>query len=100
VATRKRGLEELVAKADALAQSHEGQHDSVWREPTAAEIRAAHAEAQRIFKACVKPPERPDTVTGKVDAVLLDPVGGLLILALLLFVMFQAVFTWAEPLMG
>ncbi|MEJ2816122.1 ferrous iron transport protein B [Caulobacter sp. CCG-8] len=95
VATRKRGLDELVEKASALAASHEGTHDNVWREPTAGEIRAAHAEAQRIFKACVKPPERPDTVTGKVDAVLLNPVGGLIILFALLFVMFQAVFTWA-----
>lgn len=101
VATRKRGLDELVEKASALAASHAklveegGAHDNVWREPTAAEIRAAHAEAQRIFKASVKPPERPDTVTGKVDAVLLNPVGGLLILFALLFVMFQAVFTWA-----
>jgi ferrous iron transport protein B len=48
----------------------------------------------------VKPPERPDTVTGKIDDVLLNPAAGLLILAVLLFVMFQAVFTWAEPLMG
>lgn len=100
VATRKRGLEELVAKADALAISHEGAHENVWREPTAAEIRAAHREAQRIVKECVRPPERPDTVTGKIDEVLLDPVGGLLILFAILFVMFQAVFTWAEPLMG
>jgi ferrous iron transport protein B len=45
----------------------------------------------------VRPPERPDTVTGKVDAVLLHPVAGLLILLTLLFVMFQAVFTWATP---
>jgi ferrous iron transport protein B len=101
VATRKRGLDELVEKASALAASHAklveegGAHENVWREPTASEIRAAHAEAQRIFKACVKPPERPDTVTGKVDAVLLNPVGGLVILFALLFVMFQAVFTWA-----
>ena len=99
VATRKRGLEELVAAADALSRSHAGEHDNVWREPDAAEIRAAHREAQRIVKACVRPPERPDTVTGKVDAVLLNPVGGLLILFALLFVMFQAVFTWAKPLM-
>lgn len=99
VATRKRGLEELVAKADALAQSLEGQHENVWHEPTAAEIRAAHREAQRIVKECVRPPERPDTVTGKVDAVLLHPVGGLLILVALMFVMFQAVFTWAAPIM-
>ncbi|CAN5596191.1 ferrous iron transport protein B [soil metagenome] len=99
VATRKRGLVELVAAADALAQSHAGEHENVWREPNAAEIRAAHREAQRIVKACVRPAERPDTITGKVDAVLLNPAGGLAILFALLFVMFQAVFTWATPIM-
>ena len=100
VATRKRGLEELVAAADALILSHAGEHENVWREPTAAQIRAAHREAQRIVKACVRPAERPDTVTGKIDSVLMDPKWGLPILGVLLFVMFQAVFTWAEPLMG
>ncbi len=100
VATRKRGLDDLLVQAEALTLSHAGEHPSTWREPDAAEIRAAHAEAQRIFKACVKPPERPDTITSKIDDVLLNPAAGLLILGLLLFVMFQAVFTWAEPLMG
>ena len=41
-------------------------------------------------------PERPDTFTGKVDSVLLHPVAGLAILLTLLFVMFQAVFTWSK----
>jgi ferrous iron transport protein B len=48
---------------------------------------------------CVRPPERPDTLTGKIDAVLLNPVAGLVILLAILFVMFQAVFSWATPLM-
>jgi ferrous iron transport protein B len=95
VATRKRGLDELIAKVETLTVTHAGQTANTWREPDAAEIRAAHAQAQRIFKACVKPPERPDTVTGKIDDVLLNPAAGLLILFTLLFVMFQAVFTWA-----
>ncbi len=99
VATRKRGLEDLIAQAEALTVSHAGEHASTWREPDATEIRAAHAEAQRIFRACVKPPERPDTVTGKIDDVLLHPAAGLVILLTLLFVMFQAVFTWATPAM-
>ena len=47
----------------------------------------------------MKPPERPDTVTGKIDGVLLHPAAGLVILMTLLFVMFQAVFTWATPVM-
>lgn len=99
VATRKRGLPELLEQVEGLVAAQKPEAESVWREPSAAEIRAAHAEAQRIFKACVKPPERPDTVTGKIDGVLLHPVAGLVILLTLLFVMFQAVFTWATPAM-
>src|SRR6202000_1299626 len=44
-------------------------------------------------------PARPDTWTGRIDSVVLHPVGGLAILLLILFVMFQAVFAWAQPLM-
>ncbi len=45
------------------------------------------------------PPKRPDTWTGKIDSVLLHPVSGVLILLAILFLMFQAVFSWATPLM-
>nr|QBQ56941.1 ferrous iron transport protein B [synthetic Caulobacter sp. 'ethensis'] len=99
VATRKRGLPELLEKVEALVDREALSGDNVWHEPSPAEIRAAHAEAQRIFKLCVKPPERPDTMTGKIDDVLLHPAAGLVILLGLLFVMFQAVFTWAMPAM-
>ena len=98
VATRKRGIDDLVAAIEdqaAVAAATESQ----WRSPDAAELRAAAREAERIMKACVRPSERPDTLTGKIDSVLLHPVGGLLILFALLFVMFQAVFSWAAPVM-
>ncbi|WP_369061234.1 ferrous iron transport protein B [Caulobacter sp. 73W] len=98
VATRKRGLEDLLKQVDAVAETVKP-HDNVWHEPTAAELRQAHAEARRIVKACVKPAERPDTITGRIDSVLLHPAAGLAILLGLLFVMFQAVFTWATPAM-
>jgi ferrous iron transport protein B len=97
VATRKRGVEELVAKVDELARAGALAVGNTWREPDAGEIRHAHREAQRILRTYVRPPERPDTFTGKVDAVLLHPVGGLAILLVLLFLMFQGVFTWATP---
>ncbi|HEX7946939.1 MAG TPA: ferrous iron transport protein B [Phenylobacterium sp.] len=97
VATRKRGIDELTAQVDALIASGRLATENVWHELSATEIRAAHREAQRILKAYVRPPERPDTLTGKVDAVLLHPVAGLAILFGLLFLMFQAVFTWATP---
>ena len=69
-----------------------------WREPSGAELRTLHREAERLIKAHVKPPKRPDTWTGRLDSVLLHPVGGLVVLLALLFVMFQAVFLAANPL--
>jgi ferrous iron transport protein B len=98
VATRKRGVADLVEQVDALARAGQlGGGRSTWREPDAAEIRQAHREAQRILKAHVRPPEHPDTLTGKIDAVLLHPAAGLAILLSVLFLMFQAVFSWAKP---
>ena len=98
VATRRRGIDDLIAAVEAQADAA-ALSENHWRSPDAAELRTAAREAERIMKACVRPPERPDTLTGRIDSVLLHPVGGLLILFALLFVMFQAVFSWAAPLM-
>lgn len=97
VATRKRGIEDLAARVDDIAAAHALGHASEWRAPDAGEIRNAHREAQRIHREYVRPPERPDTLTGRLDGVLLHPTAGLAILLGLLFLMFQAVFTWAGP---
>jgi ferrous iron transport protein B len=98
-ATRKRGIDALVTAIDAAAGTLSRSGESAWTAPDANALRGAAREAERIMKACVRPPERPDTLTGRIDTILLHPVGGLLILGVLLFVMFQAVFTWATPLM-
>jgi ferrous iron transport protein B len=99
VATRKRGIDDLIAQMDLSTLAAGPVGESAWREPDATQIRNAHREAQRIMRAYVRAPERPDTLTGKVDDVLLHPVWGLAILFGLLLVMFQAVFTWATPIM-
>ncbi|MFL5296919.1 MAG: ferrous iron transporter B [Phenylobacterium sp.] len=96
VATRKRGIDDLLAQVEALVEAGGVGGANNWHEPAAGEIRDAHREAQRILKARVRPPERPDTFTGKVDSVLLHPVAGLAILLALLFLMFQAVFFGAK----
>jgi len=98
-ATRKRGIDELVVAIGAAAGALSSSAGSVWSAPDADALRSAAREAERIMKACVRPPERPDTLTGRIDSILLHPVGGLLILGVLLFVMFQAVFSWATPVM-
>jgi len=103
VAVRKRGLDELLKEIDAHSDEYtQARHLNLvapWQEPSATEIRAMHREAERILKAYVKPPERPDTLTDRTDAILLHPVIGILALFAVLFVMFQAVFSWATPLM-
>ncbi|MBS0412312.1 MAG: ferrous iron transporter B, partial [Proteobacteria bacterium] len=99
VATRKRGIDDLVRAVQArAAEPGAGSADS-WREPSAGEIRALHRDAERILKACVTPPKRPDTWTGRLDSVLLHPVLGFVVLLGVLFLMFQAVFTGAKPIM-
>jgi ferrous iron transport protein B len=97
VATRKRGLDALIEAVRHLsADAHAAPH---WHEPSPAELRSAHREGERIRRACVAPPTRPDTLTGKLDDVLLHPIAGTAILLAVLFLMFQAVFTWAQPVM-
>jgi len=99
-AVRRGGTEELLRRLDELAANGAGEvGENKWTAPTAADLRAAQREADRVIKAAVSEPARPDTLTGRVDAVLLHPVAGLVILLAVLFVMFQAVFAWAQPVM-
>ena len=99
VATRKRGIDELVRQIEVQAAEAGSAAADAWREPAAAEIRDLHRAAERILKQAVRPPKRPDTWTGRLDGVLLHPVAGIVILLVVLFLMFQAVFTGAKPLM-
>ena len=97
VAVRKRGLEALLAEVDRL--TGQAAIAAAWHQPSAGDLRESARQAERILKAHVKPPLRPDTLTGKLDGLLLHPVAGTLILFAILFLMFQAVFTWASPAM-
>jgi len=100
VAVRKGGISDLLARIDTLVAAGpvaDGPELS-WREPGAAEVRAAHRDVERILKACgFKGGEARGTT--RIDRLLLHPVAGLAILLTLLFVMFQAVFAWATPMM-
>ncbi|WP_424630810.1 ferrous iron transporter B [Bradyrhizobium sp. SYSU BS000235] len=100
IAVRKHGIEDLLKRTDAfLDTSPAPAAVGPWTPPTIADLKAAQREADRIIRATVTMPTKPDSMTTRVDAVVLHPVAGLAILALILFVMFQAVFSWAQPLM-
>jgi ferrous iron transport protein B len=99
-AVRRGGTEDLLRCMDEMAGgTPHSRGENTWKPPTTGDLRAAQREADRVIAAAVGEAARPDTVTARVDAVLLHPVAGLLILLCILFVMFQAVFAWAKPLM-
>ncbi len=58
-----------------------------------------HVEINRILQAAVTIPDFTDHRTDWLDRLFLHPILGLLTLAVLMFVVFQAVFAWAEPFM-
>ncbi len=99
-AVRRGGTEELIRLLDRIATEDAGPPAvNDWTPPSVGELRAGQREADRIIQLVVRMPAKPDTLTTRLDAVLLHPVAGLIILLAILFVMFQAVFTWAQPLM-
>ncbi len=100
VAVRRGGVDDLLRRLDDIAEDVpvEG-GGSTWKPPSSSDLRTAQREADRIIEASVHKPHAPDTLTARLDAVLLHPVAGLVILLALMFLMFQAVFTWAQPVM-
>jgi ferrous iron transport protein B len=100
IAVRKGGTADLLRLTDdILVQTPSPHRPNLWEPLTVSQLRATQREADRIIANTVSLPARPDTWTARIDAIVLHPVAGLAILMLLLFVMFQAVFAWAQPLM-
>lgn len=100
VAVARDGVDAVLTEIDALAGAREPAQTPAWREPYADEVRAAHHRADDIIARFVKAPSEEDPWTKRIDRVLLHPFFGVLILLALLFVIFQAVFSWANPPMG
>ncbi|WP_438277349.1 ferrous iron transporter B [Nitrobacter sp.] len=99
-AVRRGGIDDLLRHIDDIVGKPAGAiAASDWTTPAVSDLRAAQREADRVIRASVSEPAKPDTWTTRVDSVLLHPVWGMAALLLLLFVMFQAVFAWAEPAM-
>jgi ferrous iron transport protein B len=99
IAVRKGGTADLLRRTDEIAAQAQLGHQNLWQPLTVAQLRDTQREADRIIAATVSLPARPDSWTARIDSIVLHPVAGLAILGLILFVMFQAVFAWAQPLM-
>ncbi len=58
-----------------------------------------HAHVREILAETVVMPRRTAEIDDALDRWFLHPVAGLLLLLVVMFLIFQAVFSWAEPLM-
>lgn len=114
VAVHSNGGRELVVAIDVLCASLDTQRTAARRvsaqqldlapqgaapvvllAQTSAEIEATQREARRILRASGYVEPLRTRALARLDAVVMNPVGGPLLLAVLLFAIFQAVFSWA-----
>jgi ferrous iron transport protein B len=96
VGVKASGAVALIDVLDKLTAPAQPREAAVWRTPTSADIAHDQNEVRRILGAVGG--DRLDGVTrsDRIDAVVLHPVAGPLILAVILFLVFQAVFAWAQ----
>ena len=96
VGIKASGAGALVEVLDKIALPERPRQAAAWRTPTAADIAHDQGEVRRILG--VVGGDRLDGITfsDRVDAVVLHPIAGPLILGLILFLVFQAVFAWAQ----
>jgi len=67
-----------------------------WQAPAMNDVLATQREVRRILGLAVTMPTGSLDTSDRIDRVVLHPVWGMLVLAAALFLMFQAVFSWAE----
>jgi len=100
VGVRREGAKALIARLEARWPEVPS-NPAPWVAPDFAEVLQTQHEVRRILKAAVQEPVVNTRVDEAIDRAALHPVWGLPILAVLLFLMFQAVFSWAQvPMEG
>ncbi len=96
VGVKAAGVKSLIKLLDSTAIPERIVHTSVWQPLSRADMENDQAQVRRILG--VVGGDRLDGVTlsDRVDALVLHPVLGPVILAVILFLVFQAVFAWAQ----
>ncbi|PJL72883.1 ferrous iron transporter B [Stenotrophomonas maltophilia] len=93
VAVRKQGAKALVERLDAMVPHLDAPV------PGPGGGIDYHAKVREILSVAVRMPARTAKIDDALDRWLLHPVFGLISLAVVMFLIFQAVYAWATPLM-
>ena len=99
IAIRKSGITQLLYALNEMAIATV---QSVIKRPIVSPEQLAqdHAEVQRLLEKLGADRFNPLRFSDRVDRVVLHPIIGPLLLLICLFLIFQAVFSWAQPVMN
>ena len=97
VAVRRNGAHALVELIDALTPTAQAVAKPL--EDHAPTQESLHEETRRLLTLAVSQPRRTAALDDTLDRWLLHPVIGLATLAVVMFLIFQAVYAWATPVM-
>ena len=95
VAVRRNGHAGLLAKLEAVLAAQAEVPPAIASLPPATSPEALHAQVRRILAASAPHAARSSRLQHRIDAIVMQPVLGLALLAVVLLLMFQAVFSWA-----
>jgi ferrous iron transport protein B len=95
IAIQANGAQSLVNQIDAAVAPAQ-QTASAWRAANMAEVLDTQKEVRRILSLAITRPAGNTQLDDRLDRIVLHPVLGMLVLATTLFLMFQAVFSWAQ----
>lgn len=95
IAVHRHGARELVAMLDSMQPATQAPVST----PFDIDPDALHAETRRLLSVAVTMPRRTAEIDDTLDRWLLHPVLGLVALGVVMFLIFQAVYAWATPLM-
>jgi ferrous iron transport protein B len=97
IAVKRGGADALIEAIQPARWDHRRSVAApAWQDSTAEDAEQTQIDLRGVLTAVGYTPPKENPWFERFDAVLLHPVWGLLVLGAVLFVMFQAVFSWAE----
>ena len=92
VAIKNIGINQIV---QLVEQQEIYQNSNIWEPPTTSTKRSYHAQVAEIMNKITMSHGMPSIISNKIDKILLHPVLGLITLLIVLFLVFQSVFSFA-----
>lgn len=108
VATKKEGVSQLLQQIEKLWEGSKKSHDQThmqspekppvqaWQISEEGEIRKRFSEIDRILALSTRQTPKPTVWTDRIDRIVLHPIWGTALLVLILGLVFQTIFTWAQ----